>query len=106
VLKGETEIEALVEPPGFQLYVVPPVALSVTDPVPQITPLTGFEEALITGVGFTVSAELFEFTTPHDPETIHMYNLPVIPSVTPFTVRDEEVAPAMFAKLPVELSCH
>ena len=63
-------IDAEVDPPGFQLYEVAPVAVRVTVPLPQITPLIGLEDALTTGSTFTVNVAAVEVTTPQVPVTM------------------------------------
>ena len=66
-------MDAEVDPPGFQLYEDAPVAVSVTVPEPQITPLTGLEDALTKGMTFTVNVAADDISVPQVPVTIQWY---------------------------------
>ena len=69
-------------------------------------PFAGFEDAFTTGTLFTVNVAADDVTVPQVPVTMQRYWKPDMASVTLFAASEEEVAPGISAKPPVELSCH
>ena len=59
-----------------------------------------------TGFGFTVSVTTTEDTVPQVPVTIHLYCRPLTATETFVRLYVAFVAPPIFAKPPVLLSCH